>query len=154
MFERGKKPILSFSALCFWLIFVNFFQLWMASFGICIGLVITAFIPDKEYGRVGQRWNQSENSQLEESTKNEKKDFNIISHSKDGKKNIFNNTGGAGKFSHFDKIAYIFPKLAILINCDTFLVKIGHSWQNLTLFRQNWPFLSKFDNFFVKIGHF
>ena len=109
-----KKPILSFSALCFWLIFVNFFQLWMASFGICIGLVITAFIPDKEYGRVGQRWNQSENSQLEESTKTEKKDFNIISHSKDGKKNIFNNTGRAGN-SHILTKSHIFFFLKLAI---------------------------------------
>ena len=86
--RKWKNPFLSFSALCFWLIFVNFFQIWMAIFGLCIGLIITAFIPDKDYGRIGQRWKDSGNNQnLAESARKEKKDYkkdNIISNSKEG----------------------------------------------------------------------
>jgi len=50
-------------------------------------------IQDKEYGRVGQRWSESTNNQpVPESIKTEKKDFNIITNSKDGKYlNVFQN---------------------------------------------------------------
>ena len=79
-----RRPLISIISLIGWLLFVNFFQIWMVPFGLAIGILAGKFAPPENVENSADKKEKKDKEKKSSAVK----DFKILADSKEALRNF------------------------------------------------------------------